>query len=227
MAGVAVKRAADWYAEFTAQLVRDVDHSPGALRMRNHPFPHSITADEFDFIHDYIVAANRRSGFEVATGFGVSACAIGLGMQATQGRLVSMDAYIEERFAKNNLYPSMIREVYEDSDGIEIARALTTLCGISDVVDLVVGFSPDDVARVLHGRTLDFAFIDARHDEDALSDDVGAVFPFLRAPYTLMLHDRDRFHPSAIADVLDVTGGREVPTGLTRTVGLMVIEVPA
>ena len=59
--------------------------------MENHIFPLSIRYDEFEFLKNLIIKYNLKSGFELATAFGVSTVALGIGFIKTGGKLVTMD----------------------------------------------------------------------------------------------------------------------------------------
>lgn len=76
----------------------------GHLRMYDTPFPLSIKEPEFIYLTEYIVANKLTRGFEVATAFGISALAAATGFAETGGRLISMDAYVEEKHKSGEDY---------------------------------------------------------------------------------------------------------------------------
>ena len=49
-----------------------------AIGMSNHMFPLSVRYDEFEFLKNVILKYNLKSGFELATAFGVSTVALGV-----------------------------------------------------------------------------------------------------------------------------------------------------
>ena len=70
------------------------------------------------------VEHNLQRGYECATAFGISSCAIGLGFKQTGGKIVTMDAYIEEKCQNPGAYKDFERTVYEQSDGYKSVKYL-------------------------------------------------------------------------------------------------------
>src|SRR4051812_20469501 len=66
-------------------------------RLPAHPYPISLTEEEGGIIQDVITRHGLRSGYELATGFGMSSFYAGLALQENGGALLSMDCYSEER----------------------------------------------------------------------------------------------------------------------------------
>ncbi len=64
--------------------------------MAHRSIPVSLSETEFNYLSQFIVEHNLTAGFDLATAFGISALAIGLGLKKTGGRLLSMDSYREE-----------------------------------------------------------------------------------------------------------------------------------
>lgn len=166
----------------------------GSLRMDNHPMPLSIKQDECDYLTNFIAANNLQRGYEVATAFGVSTVACGLGFKQTGGRMVTMDAYIEERFDSCTDYRQQ-KGTYEDADGFKSVRFLLGEFDLEDVVTPTVGWSPDDtegrLSQVfdLSQEKLDFVFIDALHYDEAVIADVKSILPFLADKHAIFFHD--------------------------------------
>lgn len=161
-----------------------------ALGMANHHHPLSITEEEFAFIRAHVASRRYRSAYELATGFGVSACAIGLGLrEGGGGTLLSVDSYIEERFNLATAYQNAAQQVHPDADGLRIAKQLRDHFGLGDIVRFELGWSPDDIPRLLGARSLDFVFIDGAHFDEHVRADVASIRDRLRRPYTIMLHD--------------------------------------
>lgn len=163
-----------------------------SVRMCGMRAPVSITEDEFKFISEYVALRGYVSGYEVATGFGVSACAIGLGLAKNGGSLVSIDAYIEEHYLDGMAYRGA-EPVVREGVGLKVAERLRSHFGLEGVIDLRLGWSPDDVSAVLGDRRIDFAFIDGGHFDECLVDDLLAVKDRLTPRCTVMLHDTQHF----------------------------------
>lgn len=170
------------------------------LKMTNHDNPYSITLSEFEFMRDFIQRHKLRRGFECATAFGISALAAGLGFKETYGTLVTIDAYIEEKYNKAKAYRGK-REVNDDDpDGLKSVKWLSSAYDLQDVIMPSIGWSPDDVpaAIVEHYGTvnkLDFVFLDAGHWDEAGVNDIAAIRPFisLDKPFAMFMHDASNF----------------------------------
>jgi predicted O-methyltransferase YrrM len=196
------------------------DNDRVSLSMKWHFHPVSITEDEFRFIRDFIKDHGYRSGYEVATAFGVSSCAIGLGLKANGGSLISMDCYIEEQYNYATLYQGVERELYPEADGLKIAQKLRTHFDLEDTVEFVVGWSPDDVPAVLGDRQLDFVFIDAAHFDVNLLADIDSIRDRLMPGATVMIHDVPAFSDKTFSTVNEWLGVEIVKPFLHRSYGL-------
>jgi hypothetical protein len=114
--------------------------APGAyglrknLKMTNHDFPYSIRPTEFNFLKNLIVDFNLKNGYEVATAFGISTTALGLGFKETGGKLVSMDAYVEEGVNSYDTYRTQNPTLYYNTDGYKSAEYLIEHFGLKNNV---------------------------------------------------------------------------------------------
>jgi predicted O-methyltransferase YrrM len=163
-----------------------------SMKMTNHKFPYSITETEFEFLKDLIIMYNLKSGYEIATAFGVSSTGIGLGFKETGGKLVTMDAYIEENANNCESYKDYKPAVYENMDGYKSAKFLIKEFGLEDTVFLEVGWSPNDTESVIRkhiSEPLDFVFIDGGHFPNQLINDISSVVPLLADKYVIAFHD--------------------------------------
>lgn len=165
------------------------------LKMVGHDSPLSISDVEFDFLRKFIVRNNIQSCYEIATGFGVSTLAMGLGLKETGGRLVTLDAYIEEKENNGYSYESYSNEKYERSDGFVSVNYLLKEFGLSGNVFPFVGWSPDDTPesiKAIFGDTplLDCVFIDGGHFDDFAIRDLDSIFGYLADEYIIFFHDR-------------------------------------
>lgn len=171
-----------------------------ALRMADHANPVSITEREFQFIREYIARRKLLRGYEIATGFGVSAIAAGLGMREHGGRLVTMDSYQEERVNAWNGYDIYRREAYGDAEGLWSVQYLVEALGLQDTVFARVGWSPVDTGVALDDvfgdEKLDYVFIDGAHRENAFLRDLDSVRGRLGRGAALFFHDWHTFEKS-------------------------------
>jgi predicted O-methyltransferase YrrM len=164
----------------------------GHIKMKQHPYPYSIKQDEFEFLKNIIIEHNLQRGYECATAFGVSSCAIGLGFKQTGGKVVTMDAYIEEKCQNPGAYKDFERTVYETSDGYKSVKYLIEKFELQDTLFPEIGWSPDDTESSIRkhfSEKLDFVFIDAGHFEEHMIKDIDVFLPLLADKYVLAFHD--------------------------------------
>jgi predicted O-methyltransferase YrrM len=168
------------------------DNGRGNLKMSNHLYPYSIKEEEFNFLRNLIVDNNLQRGYECATAFGISSTAIGLGFLETGGKVVTMDAYIEESKGNPGHYRDMQREVYDKADGYKSVKYLIEQFGLENTLFPEIGWSPDDTETCVRrhfSEPLDFVFIDAGHFPEQMIKDIDAFLPLLGEKYVLAFHD--------------------------------------
>lgn len=161
------------------------------LSMSNHIFPLSVRYDEFEFLKNLVVKYNLKSGFELATAFGVSTVALGVAFKQNGGKLVTMDAYVEER---QEVYTQEYVDTSTnyDADGFKSVNYLIEYFRLKEVVNPQIGWSPVDVKNVVqnHSRkTFDFLFLDGGHSPGQIIQDLYAIRPFLEKEHIIVLHD--------------------------------------
>lgn len=188
-------------------LVNDIENPVGlefneeqSIKMKNHFHPWSIKVDEFLFLYNTIKQNNLKNGYEVATAFGVSALAAGLAMKETGGKLVTMDAYIEEKYNHAHGYRQSDDEVYyENNDGYKNVKYFIKKFNLEKNLIPEIGWSPNNTYQVLSKNfdldkeKLDYVFIDAGHWDEAVMKDVESVIPFLSKNCYIFLHDVHAF----------------------------------
>jgi len=202
----------------------------GHIKMKQHPYPYSIKEEEFEFLKNLIIEHNLQRGYECATAFGVSSCAIGLGFKQTGGKVVTMDAYIEEKCQNPGAYKDFERTVYETSDGYKSVKYLIEKFELQNTLFPEIGWSPDNTFRCIknHFREkLDFVFIDAGHFEDQMIKDIDAFLPLLADKYVLAFHDVYEWSFSnKVHDYLMNTIGKKVeimiPSGRGENLGVII-----
>lgn len=165
----------------------------GHIKMRGHDFPLSIKQEEFDFLTKLVVDNNLQRGFECATAFGISGLASALGFKQTGGKLVTMDAYIEEKCRDAGAYKDFERQVYEQADGYKSVKHLIKHFELENTFFPEIGWSPDDVESVIEkhykGEKLDFVFLDAGHFPEQMIKDISAIAPYLGKKFVFVFHD--------------------------------------
>lgn len=173
------------------------------LSMIGHDYPTSIRQTEFEFLKQLIVDYDLKNGFELATAFGVSTTALGLGFKQTGGKLITMDAYVEEILSDCH-YEGAQYQVYSDTDGWKSVNYLIEHFRLQDVVTPDVGWSPEDTGSVISRNTtqkLDFVFLDAGHFPEQVMKDLNVLKNLLDDEYVIALHDYyDTVYPDYVKD---------------------------
>lgn len=191
---------------------------PGfSLKMKDQWHPFSIKVREFEFIKNFVINNDLRLGYEVATAFGISATAAGLGFAETGGRLVTMDAYIEEQYGECGAYAHKGKEVYgTDSKGWRSMQNLIKYFALEDHVFPKIGWSPDDALEKINeeidlsSNKLDYAFIDGLHTEGQVIKDTQVIEPYIdRNHFAIFYHDLflDKKHYPTLHNYLKETFG--------------------
>jgi predicted O-methyltransferase YrrM len=185
-------------------------HSMGySLKMANHYNPVSVTPSEFDCIRNFILEHKLKRGYEVATAFGISALAAGLAFKETGGKLVTMDAYIEEQYGQDVGYKEK-QGTYLDADGFKSMQALIKHFELGEVIHPRVGWSPNDTESVissvfdLNEEKLDYVFIDAGHWDSALLADVRSIAHLLDDKFIVFMHDWHAFSDACKAEISSI-----------------------
>ena len=179
---------------FTDGPVRFEKNDRGHLKIQNKPWPWSVKEFEFDTLRSLVSAYNCKRGFEIATGFGVSAVALGLGFKETNGKLVTMDAYVEELHNHPDSYRRSSPVVNTASNDFKTAKYLINKFDLNEVVFPELGWSPRDTGDVLKkhlapGEKLDFVFIDGGHFSEQVIRDVEGILPYLAPKNLVVFHD--------------------------------------
>lgn len=199
------------YKELVKSGIYEVaDPEINNLKFTDHKYPWSISNDEFNFVFSHIKQMGYKAGYDLATGCGISALAMGLALKDNGGRLVTMDAYVEEN--SGELYYEV--ESFPKSVGYKRFLKLIKRFRLSGVVRAEVGCSPQHTSDRL-GRTydlstdkLDVVFIDAMHDDKSLVEDFEATFPYLDSKFTLFIHDAHSFSMRIIHQVMTTVDNR-------------------
>lgn len=172
-------------------------------KLKNKKFPYSLTDEEGLILYKLVTDLGLKNGYEIATAFGYSSFYLGMAFQKNGGKLVSMDAYVEETeedfiydeaTAKKRaeMYGSMRQngELDKLPEGLKFALFGSKHLGIQDTVRYEIGFSPVSVPALLKDEKLDFAFIDGGHFGEQPCLDVDAVVPYMNLEKCIMMfHD--------------------------------------
>lgn len=192
------------------------------IKMKHQHYPMSVQETEFNYLRNIISRYNLKSGLEIATAFGVSAVACGLGFKETNGKLITIDAYIEETSNDCYVYDGQKR-TYENTLGYKSAKHLVEHFSLENHVKLEVGWSPDDVGSILEKNNvdkLDFVFLDGGHFPNQIIKDINAFYPYLSEKNIIVLHDfMPDSYTSEVLELIDNKFGKQPQVILPRPMG--------
>jgi predicted O-methyltransferase YrrM len=162
----------------------------GGICLQSHELPVSINEPEFNYMKDFIIKHCLKTGVELATGTGISALSIGLGMKETGGSLMSMDAYLEEQTQQQPIHTTG-KSVYMNSNCYIVATYMKELYNLQGIVNFKIGLSPHDLKKEIENLNskVDFVFLDCPKDDDDYERDIRAIYPYLSDKYAIFIHD--------------------------------------
>lgn len=176
-----------------------------SLKFTNHYHPWSIRETEAEILYNLIVRNNLHKGFEICTGVGISALVTGHAFSKTGGKLITIDAYVEESFNLCDLYNinTKIVKKPESADGYKMTNYLISKLGIQNNVTLDIGWSPDDIPGIYskhyNNQKIDYAFIDGGHTVEQIDADVRVLLPHLSENSIIAFHDFQCVGPETIS----------------------------
>ena len=162
----------------------------GHLKLRTKSVPWSVVQREFDYLYNVIIDNNLKRGFEACTGVGISALAAGLAMKQTGGKVVTLDAYIEEYLETPDYHGQKI--IHLDSLAFQSVQALIVKYQLENILIPVVGWTPDNVPANIEANfsePLDYVFIDGGHTPSQLLKDIDVVLPYTNKDTHWLFHD--------------------------------------
>jgi predicted O-methyltransferase YrrM len=178
---------------------------PACLRMVNAMNPWSIRKKEFEYLYNTIINKNLKVGYDIATAFGVSSLAAGMGMKQTGGKVVTMDGYIEEFTQNARGYTDITDFKNPNAAGWRCVNYLINKYELKDHLFAEVGWSPTNTIECISKHVdlktdkLDFVFIDAGHWTDAIIKDIDVIKDHMKDGCHIFIHDThwfdDRFVP--------------------------------
>lgn len=194
-------------ASKTFDLGFELEHaweSKDSLKLNNHYNPISLGEHEAWIVYNNVTSNDLKAGIEIATAFGISAAVMGQALLQTGGKLVTIDAYIEENFNSciaYNLNTPFVKK-QEECDGFKMANCLIEHLGLVGTVITEIGWSPDDVPSIItrnySDTKLDFAFIDGGHTVDQIAADVNVLLPYLDDNCIVVFHDYNAVGPNTV-----------------------------
>jgi hypothetical protein len=163
----------------------------GHLKLKTKTFPWSIVQKEFDYLYNLIVNNNLTKGYEACTGVGISALAAGLAMKQTGGKIVTLDAYIEEHLDTSN-YHNHDKLINQEALAYQTVHSLIEKYDLKNVLFPIIGWTPDDVPFAIESNfnePLDYVFIDGGHFPHQVIADITAVLPYTNESTHWLFHD--------------------------------------
>ncbi len=176
------------------------------LKMNHKSIPWSIMIKEFEYITNFVKKYNLQFGYEIATAFGISALAAAFGFHETGGKMVTMDAFIEEISEE---YTSYVNVKYfkndENASGFVSVKQLIDFFGLKDVLYPTIGWSPNDTHENinkhidLNKNKLDYIFIDGGHFENQILKDTESIIDLLnKDKFAVFYHDDGHTHEGSM-----------------------------
>lgn len=204
--------------EATDLKVMIVHHAGGhhvGIRLTQHHFPISINEAEFNFIFNFIVDHKLTSGFELSTGTGISAIAIGSALKENSGHLITMDSYYEDltgissNIPVSTYSPEDIAEVKAKSDCYKFASQTISYLELEATVQIEVGWSPTDSVKFIEkrGTPLDVVFLDCPKDDSEFERDLRSLIPHLnKEKFVIFVHDTHSYTQKSFDLVKELLG---------------------
>lgn len=158
--------------------------------------PFSISEYEFNFFKEVIPKHNLRYGFELATGTAISTLAIGESFRDTDGFLLSVDSYVEEK-EQRQLIGEYNSEAITNR-ALENNQKVIDSFGLTKYVSLKQGWSPIDTESYIKEHfpemKLDFVFLDCPKSADDFRRDLGYLPKYMNTnKFCICVHDTHCF----------------------------------
>jgi predicted O-methyltransferase YrrM len=178
-----------------------VDELDNSYKLPRKLFPYSITDEEGIIMSNVIIANELNSGYEIATAFGYSTLYCGLALNENNGRLMTVDCYVEEwkesfNYNANELVEavSQVRSNIEAGihpTGLDFLNHNIRRFNLADRILPFVAVSPDEIKDVVNSEMFDFAFIDGGHFGEQPTKDVQAIEHLFKEKVAVFFHDNN------------------------------------
>jgi predicted O-methyltransferase YrrM len=180
----------------------DLDEYDKSKKLKEKNFPYSCSDEEGLILYLAVKKFKLIKGFEVATAFGYSSLFLGLALKENNGKLTSIDCYIEE-WKDSYLYSldelvGAVEIVRQDITngicpiGLNYAISNRDKLGMKDVIEYKIGISPSDLSVILDNQKIDVAFIDGGHFGEQPTKDFLGILPFLEEKCIVFFHDNNQ-----------------------------------
>lgn len=171
----------------------NADHK--GLKLKGRGLPVSISEREFAFLVNFGRKHNCKSGLDFATGTGISALALGLSIDPTKGRVLSIDAYYEELEQQMPLGQAIFANPnYTKTVGFQTAIDLASSYSLFGIVGYDCALWPQDVNKLLTefvetAGPLDIIMLDGPKTDESVKEALEILTPFLSKNFLIAIHD--------------------------------------
>jgi hypothetical protein len=142
-----------------------------------------------------------RTGIELGSYKGLSACLVAAGMRASEAE--GRKLYCVDTFSMTGLDSfKTAEEMHETATDF---KRFTGMCGVADLcvpVIMTTEASPE-AFRELGITDADYLFVDAAHDKRSTMDNCLSHLPFLRPGAIILFHDYDPVHFQEVVSAVD------------------------
>lgn len=165
------------------------------IKLANKSLPISINEHEFNFIHDFILKHDLKMGYELATGIGISTLSAGIAFKKNNGKLISMDNYIEEKIQEQQI-SNVSNYIFEDSISYVFVKNVLEHFDLMGHVELRIGISPIDSINIFKklDKKIDYVLIDCpKNDSDFERDFMSLIEYINNEKFVIFVHDTHTF----------------------------------
>lgn len=154
-------------------------------------FPWGINEYEFNTIYQTIVKHNLKSGFEFATGVAISTLGIGLGLKQTNGKLISIDSYIEACIQQSlDKYTKQGFNNDKSKSELNTNQKILEIFDVHKNVDLHIAWSPEGAIQLLDKVSyIDLVMLDGPKNTEDYVTTLEYLIPKLSKTYCIFVHD--------------------------------------
>lgn len=204
--------------EVLDQKIQKVYHAGGhhiGIHLVSSYFPISVNESEFNFMFNFIIEHNLKSGFELSTGTGISTLALGSALKETGGHLITLDSYYEELTGVSSnipvgaYTPEDVEKIKETSKCYKFVTEAVAALDLNPQVQVEIGWSPTDSVALIQkrGTPLDVVFLDCPKDDDEFERDIRSLQPLMnKDKYVIFVHDTHSYNQRSFDLVKELFG---------------------
>lgn len=153
----------------------------------NKKLPYSISEYEFNYMKYFILKNNLKSGYELATGIGISSISIGFAIGCNGGKLITVDSYLEEMIQNQ---PIDNTDISVSDDPLIRNKKLFNSLGLNNIHSYKA-FSP--ACSSILDEELDFVFFDCPKDANDFIRDASILKDRMSNKFAIFVHDTHCF----------------------------------